>query len=124
MIDIRVIVAGGRDFTDQARMYEVLNEYSTAVFGSDYALSIVSGGARGADRMAEAWATAAGVPCIVMPANWKAHGKGAGHKRNREMAEVGDHLIAFWDGKSAGTRNMIDTARALGLTVQIVEYEV
>ena len=46
------------------------------------------------------------IPVIEFPANWKEYGRGAGVKRNREMAEYGDHLLLIWDGKSRGSTNM------------------
>ena len=59
----------------------------------------------------------------LFPADWKKYGKSAGYVRNSEMAEVAESLIAFWDGKSRGTKNMIDIAKNKGLKVRIVNYE-
>ena len=56
------------------------------------------------------------------PANWKAHGRAAGPIRNAQMASVSHALIAFWDGKSRETKNMIDTATKRGLQVAVVRY--
>lgn len=59
----------------------------------------------------------------MFPADWNKHGKAAGPILNAEMAEVADALIAFWDGKSRGTANMIQLAKDKGLKVAIVYYQ-
>lgn len=68
----------------------------------------VCGMAIGADRLGEQWAIANGVPVKEMPANFAKHGKAGGPIRNREMAEYADAAVIVWDGKSRGTRNMIN----------------
>jgi hypothetical protein len=57
-----------------------------------------------------------------MPADWDTHGKSAGFKRNKEMAEVSQGLIAFWDNVSKGTKHMIDIATELKLKTLIIKY--
>jgi hypothetical protein len=115
---MRLIIAGGRDFTDQN-------------FGSDSLFSIlksvnldtvevVCGMARGADEVGRVWAINNNIPVKEFRADWDKHGKSAGYKRNNQMAEYGTHLIAFWDGKSKGTKHMIDLARKSELFVKIV----
>jgi hypothetical protein len=72
---------------------------------------IVHGGAPGADRMAGSLALKLGLCTpIVYPAQWKTHGKAAGPIRNRLMLdeEKPDLVIAFWDGESPGTKDMIE----------------
>ena len=71
---------------------------------------VVSGGARGVDKLGEIWAVKNDIPIRLFPANWKEHGRSAGYIRNKEMANYADALIALWDGKSAGTRHMVDLA--------------
>lgn len=56
------------------------------------------------------------------PAKWKEYGKAAGFVRNSEMADYSDMLIAFWDGKSKGTKNMIDNAKKKKVKVKVVKY--
>lgn len=85
-------------------------------------VEIVCGEAYGADTVGKKWAISQSVPVVSFPADWKEHGKAAGHIRNDAMAEYGTHLIAFWDGKSKGTKNMIERARKRGLRVAIVKY--
>lgn len=83
---------------------------------------IISGYASGADALGERYAQERGSLLETFPADWKVHGKAAGPIRNTKMAEVADALIAFWDGKSRGTKNMIDTATKRGLKVAVVRY--
>lgn len=73
----------------------------------------VTGGCRGADSAAYDMMEGL-VPIKVFPADWKTHGKAAGPMRNREMARYADVLIAIWDGKSRGTKNMIETFAKTG----------
>lgn len=86
--------------------------------------SVISGTARGADRTGETWAKARGIPVVRMPANWDAHGRSAGYRRNTEMAEAADALVAVWDGESRGTKHIIEIAKAreLNVFVHIVDY--
>ena len=113
----KVIVAGSRDFTDYTRMCKVLDE----VIEKDDI--IISGGARGADRIGEQYAHDTGLEIVVMLADWDKWGKSAGYRRNEEMAKVADGLVAFWDGNSKGTKHMIDLARKYKLQVVIDQYK-
>lgn len=114
---MNTIIAGGRDFDDYDFLCDSLMEIP-------WELScIVSGKARGADHLGELWAEESKVAVASFPADWDKHGKAAGHIRNREMAEYSDALVAFWDGKSRGTRNMIETAAKMGLYVKVFKYE-
>jgi hypothetical protein len=80
---------------------------------------VLSGGARGADYLGELWAKENGVPLEIYPAHWAMHGKAAGPIRNREMARHAEALIALWDGKSRGTKDMIDVAEAACLRIYV-----
>ena len=113
---MRVVIAGGRKFDN----YELLREICDGVI--PVTPEIVSGGARGTDKLGERYAKEKGFDLKLFPAEWDKHGKGAGHIRNRQMAEYGDMLIAFWDGESKGTKNMIETSMKLGLKVLIHKY--
>jgi len=74
----------------------------------------------GADRLGEQWASKHGIPVKQFPAQWRKHGHSAGYKRNETMADNADALIALWDGKSRGTKHMIDIARRKGLPVYVL----
>lgn len=74
---------------------------------------VVSGGARGIDQAGEWWAATKGIPVKVFCADWAVLGKGAGMHRNVEMAKYADCLVAIWDGKSSGTKHMIETMHGM-----------
>ena len=81
--------------------------------------SVISGMARGVDSLAVDYAKETNLPLVKMPAFWDLYGRSAGYKRNEQMAEVADALIALWDGSSRGTKHMIDIAKKKGLKVFI-----
>ena len=56
------------------------------------------------------------------PADWDKYGKAAGFIRNEQMAQNADALVVFWDGKSRGTKNMIELAAKYKLKVRIKKY--
>lgn len=116
----KVIIAGCRDFAD----YELLKEKCDFYLQNQKPenVVIVSGHASGADALGERYAQERGLQLETYPADWKAHGRAAGPIRNAQMASVARTLIAFWDGKSRGTKNIIDTATKRGLKVAVVRY--
>jgi predicted Rossmann fold nucleotide-binding protein DprA/Smf involved in DNA uptake len=82
---------------------------------------IVSGGARGVDKCAEKVAESIGLQTEIYPADWHKYGKAAGMKRNQQIVEASDRVVAFWDGESKGTKNTIDTAKKLGKEVTVFQ---
>jgi len=117
---MKLIIAGGRNFSDKRRVYKALKQVADK-HGKDN-MMVISGGATGADSLGELAAKALGIKVKRFPANWKKYGKSAGPKRNAQMANEGTHLIAFWDGKSRGTMNMINNAKKKGLSVYVGRY--
>jgi len=113
---MKVIIAGGRDFND----YDLLRGKCDEVIGDNTDIEIISGTANGADRLGERYAKEKGYPVVRFPAKWSEYGKSAGPIRNKEMADYGDTLISFWDGKSKGTKHMIETAKRNNLHVTVV----
>lgn len=119
--EFRVIIAGGRDFSD----YELLKRkvlFYTKDVNKDNLIVIVSGKAKGADSLGERLAKEIGWEVMEYPADWDKNGKSAGCIRNTKMAKIADALIAFWDGKSRGTKHMIDTAEKNDLLVRVINY--
>lgn len=114
---MKIVIAGGRDFNN----YNLLCEKCDDIINSNQT-EIISGCAKGADTLGERYAKERGYDVKLFPADWKTHGRKAGPIRNKQMAEYGDMLIAFWDGKSSGTKNMIDNAKKLGKIVYIITY--
>lgn len=109
---MRVLVCGGRDFSDHDLLKRTLDALHKA-----YPIDVViEGHARGADRMAGYWARKNKITNLKFPADWDTHGKAAGFIRNQEMlAERPDLVIAFAGGR--GTADMVRRARAAGVKV-------
>ena len=69
---------------------------------------VISGGARGIDSYARRYAVENDIPLAEMRPDYGAHpGRSAPIVRNREIVEAADYVLAFWDGKSRGTRHVI-----------------
>lgn len=114
----KVIIAGGRDFND----YELLQKVCDYYLQNQKQIEIVSGNARGADKLGERYANEHNLQLKLFPANWDKFSKSAGYIRNEEMAKYGNGLIAFWNGKSKGTKHMIDLANQHNLKIRIKIY--
>lgn len=113
---MKLIVAGSRTIQDYATVRQAIIESG---FWKRYkhSLEIVSGAARGVDTLGEQFAANNGLICHRLPADWDTHGKKAGYLRNIQMGEFSDALVAVWDGKSRGTKQMIDWSIKNGLEV-------
>lgn len=119
----RVIVAGSRTIDSQMFIFDKLDTLLSQKIQEKEQIQIVSGTARGVDRIGEQYAAAKGFLCKQYPADWNTHGKKAGYLRNCQMAENADALVAFWDGNSPGTRHMIETAKAHGLAARVIRIK-
>lgn len=132
----RIIIAGGRDFDDYQMLRKEALDAIRRVFtkvdkNNTY---IVSGRAKGADSLGERFADEFGLNKVEFPANWDKYGKSAGFRRNEQMADfakgkneenqenIKGLLIAFWDGKSHGTKHMIELAKNKKMPVEIIRY--
>ena len=110
---MRVIIAGSRNITSY-------NAVKLAVKRSKFKISkVISGGANGVDSLGERYANENRIEVEIFNADWDLWGKRAGFVRNSKMANNADALIAIWDGKSRGTKHMIDVATEKGLKVFI-----
>jgi len=113
---MKLIIAGSRNFTD----YKKLAEACDHILQDQNNIEIVSGAYyKGADKLGEQYAAEKGFPIKQFPADWKKFGKAAGPKRNHQMANYADALIAFWNGESKGTKHMIQIAKSSSLNVFI-----
>lgn len=83
---------------------------------------VISGTAHGADKFGEKFAKENNIEVIQFPADWDKYGMSAGPRRNREMAENADALLAVWDGISKGTHSMLNYAKKYGLKIMIYYY--
>lgn len=116
----RVIIAGSRGFTN----YEFLKDTMDRLLVNkhDCDIAIVCGEARGADTLGKKYAVERGYRVLSFQADWEKYNKSAGYIRNAEMADNADALVVFWDGKSRGTKNMIEIASKKGIPIRIQRY--
>jgi len=101
---MKVIIAGSRSITDEKKVFKLLDDaqrYYVRKF-----TTVVSGGARGVDKIGEKWAELNNIEVQRFPADWDKYGKRAGIIRNNDMAKEADGLICVWDGKSRGSKHM------------------
>jgi hypothetical protein len=107
-----LLVAGSRGYGNYKELSREISAYCEGVTN----VTIITGCARGVDYMAGMYARERGLQLKVFLADWKTFGKSAGPIRNRQMARNADAAILFWDGKSKGTKNMIEELRKKGVT--------
>jgi hypothetical protein len=114
---MKLAIVGSRSFNDEVLLNEILDKHK------DKITLVVSGGAIGADLLGEQWAKKHNIPTKVFYPDWKQHGKAAGMIRNKLIIEECDKCIAFWDGKSNGTKNSISICKKLNKPFKIINYE-
>ena len=112
----KLAIVGSRSFTDQSLLDKMLRVHS------DKIEVVISGGAPGADTLAENWAKKYSIPVIVHPAEWDKYGKRAGYLRNVKIIEDCDVCIAFWDGKSKGTWHSISLCDKLNKPCKVIRF--
>jgi hypothetical protein len=114
---MKVIIAGSRTCND----YNVLEK---AIKDSKFNIdTVISGCAQGADKLGEKWAKNNDIAIMKYPADWNKYGKKAGFLRNIEMAKPSDALIILWDGKSTGSKHMIDIAKKYKLHIYVFYFK-
>lgn len=114
--DMRIAIVGSRD-------YSHLDEVRQFVWEQERTTVIISGGAAGVDRAAVDEARRLHMPYEVYLPDWNVHGRAAGPIRNRVIVEASDEVVAFWDGRSRGTKSTIDMARAKGKPVRVIQRD-
>lgn len=113
----KVIIAGTRSFSDYGKLFKICDILLEKRHPD---ITIVCGMARGADLLGKRYAEEKGYEIVECPADWDNLGKSAGIIRNKDMGNIADALIAFWDYKSHGTKHMIDYATQKGLMVRVI----
>jgi hypothetical protein len=101
---LKTIIAGSRDIVDYSIIEQTMKMVNWEI------TEVVSGGAKGVDLLGEVWAKTHGIFLRVFPAQWDLFGKEAGFKRNSEMVDYADCLIAIRKDKSRGTTDTIHKA--------------
>jgi len=106
---MKTIIAGSRNINDYDLLKFVINDCPFEI------TEVVCGLANGVDKMGERWAIENKIPVKYLSPDWNRFGKKAGILRNEQMAEYAQALIYLWDGKSKGTKHMVDYAKKLCL---------
>ena len=131
---MRVAVVGSRKFDD----YDMMKSYLDKLHSMRKIELIVSGGASGADSFAVHWAKSNSVEYLVHEAKWddlthpdarikvnsrgKKYDANAGFRRNRDIVNDAQVVLAFWDGNSPGTKDSIDYARSINKPIRVIRY--
>ncbi len=124
-MEFYLLIAGSRDFNN----YQLLKEkcdYLLSNHTSDI-IHIVSGGAKGADTLAERYAKEKGYEMHIFPAKWNEYGKSAGYRRNAEMHYFISQYknrgcVCFWDGSSKGTQHNFKLCEDYHTALRIIRY--
>lgn len=112
---VTVAVVGSRTFNDYILLCKTLDQYTIK--------KIVSGGAKGADSLAELYAKKKNIETIIFYPDWNKYGRAAGPIRNKLIVSASDIVIAFWDGKSKGTASSIGLAKKIKKKLIVVRYD-
>jgi hypothetical protein len=115
---MKLAVVGSRGFND----YEILKSKLDLISEKILVSLIISGGAIGADSLAEKWAKEKNIPTQIFLPDWKKYGKRAGYLRNIEIVKNADIVIAFWNGESKGTKLSIDLAKEHKKELIVITY--
>ena len=115
-VAVRVAVVGSREFPDMGKV-------RAFVSGLEAGTTIISGGSRGVDTVAERTGRARGLRVEVHLPDWWTHPRAAGVIRNQKIVDSADRVVAFWDGHSRGTADTIKRARAKGIPIEVVTAE-
>jgi len=110
----KIAVIGSRTFTDYDVLKKALDQYPAFI--------LVSGGAKGADTLAEKYADEKGYKKVIFKPDSKKYGRSAGIKRNQEIINLADEVVGFWNKMSEGTGHSLELARKKGMPVTIVTF--
>lgn len=116
---MRIGVIGSRSFIDYPLLKEVLDKATIGVKENIY---IISGGAKGADSLAQKYANERGYKMTIFKPIWELYGKAAGPIRNQHIIDSSDLIIAFWDGESRGTKDALTKAYFSGKDTKVIKY--
>lgn len=113
---MKLIIAGCRHYTPLVKDIDAIIKDQQWVV-----TRVISGGARGVDTSGEQWAEYKGLPYVRFVPGWGMYSKRyAAFIRNHDMGFYGDQLLAIWDGRSPGTRHMIQTMKELSKPCHVV----
>lgn len=113
-----VLIAGCRDFNDYKIAKKYIDYYISNI-REKYKITIISGGALGADSLGERYARENRFKIKRFLPDWEKYGRSAGPRRNKLMVETADYVICFWDGKSPGTCSTVNYTKSAGKPLRI-----
>jgi len=116
---MKLAIVGSRTFND----YELLKDEVDKLLKKYNITEIVTGGAKGADTLAEQYARENNLKITIFPAEWNKYGKKAGFIRNDKIWQYADFGIAFWDGESKGTQHSFKLAKKYNKELKIVRFK-
>lgn len=117
-MDNKLAIVGSRTMKDED-LFQVAVDKWIGIYGVP--IAIVTGDAKGADRLARQYAKANLIELIVKEADWSQFGKAAGPMRNQQIVDECTHMLAFPASKSAGTRDSMRKAQASGKKIIVCE---
>jgi ribonuclease HI len=120
---VRLAVVGSRGIADDAVIAVQIDAWRSAHVKADQPFELVSGGARGVDSGAAAYASAHELTIHELKPDWATYGRGAGLRRNHDIIRQATHVLAIWDGESRGTQHSMSLAKKQGkpLTTIIIK---
>lgn len=117
-------IVGSRSFSDYALLKRTIDAFYPE--DTEEIILIVSGGAKGADTLAERYAMENKIKMKRLTPKWRnekgVYNPRAGFERNKEIVSSSDHVVAFWDNKSAGTRDSINHAKRLDKRLDVIIF--
>lgn len=116
---MKVIICGTRAFNDYKILQQTMTRF-VEIFGAP--TEIITGGCKGADELGGKWAANRNITEHQFLPNWNFWGKSAGPKRNSDMVNHADAVVAFWDGQSKGTEDTIKKARKRDILCWVIYY--
>lgn len=121
---MRVAVVGSRSFDDYGRLCQFLETYFFRYHETrpnEWLISqVISGGAQGADHLAERFAKDEKIELVVFPAEWDKYGRSAGPRRNDDIVKACDVAVIFWDLKSPGSKDILNKVLKAGKPAMVV----
>jgi len=117
----KIAVVGSRNYNNKKEFFAIMQRLLKN-FDLGQEIEFVSGGAKGADSFAKDFADEVGISITEYLPNWDKYGKKAGFVRNKDIWKNADFGIAFWDGKSKGTKHSFDIAKSLGKILVVYNY--
>lgn len=115
---MKLAVVGSRTFNN----YDLLKKYLDLIHSKEPITHIISGGAKGADKLSEFWAKENNIETIIFLPDWEKYGRRAGFIRNEYIINECDKAIAFWDQISKGTLSSINLTKKQNKKIIIVNF--